>query len=115
MTEKETPKTCGYCSNFVQLLSELEGICKAIPSEKPGARGKKVRFDMDGSECPKFDALTEVRRYDVSQQAGWGAGGFYQMRSADVFATKDEERRVDRLVYQKHAEEEPEEEKKKES
>lgn len=105
MAGNEEQKTCGYCANFVQLLSELEGICRVIPGEKPGSRGKKVKFDTDGSQCSKFERIEEVRHYDVAQQGGWGDSNFYQMRSLDVFKTA-EEKQSDRLIYEKRSKDE---------
>ena len=100
MAEKESKNTCGYCESYVFMGSELRGICRSIPGEKRGQRGKKVTYDMDASQCPHFSGLEEVRRVDVAQGGVLGFD-FTHARAADVFETT-EETKPDRLVWEKH-------------
>jgi len=103
MADTERKKTCGYCKNYVPMqFSDMRGVCREIPGEKPGQlRGKKATYDMDASQCPKFDALESVVKFDISQGAG-GTTDFTQLRSSDVFEAT-EEVKSDRLVWEKHS------------
>lgn len=105
MTTKDSKVTCGYCQNYVPMVSDLRGICRVIPGDKPNSRGKKVTHDMDANQCPKFDGLGVVKQMDVTQQA-WGSGeDISSYRSSTVFETQEEEK-GDRLVWEKHARDE---------
>jgi hypothetical protein len=104
---EEKKRTCGECANYAHMgFSELMGICRAIPGEKPGQRGKKVMHDMDASECPNFAKL-EYRMADVSQPLTDLYGGSW--RASPVFDKGQEKMKGDRLIYEKHERERKEE------
>jgi len=103
MGDKEQKKSCGYCEGYVPMVSELRGICRFLPGEKPGQRGKKVTYDMDATPCDKFQPLAEVARIDIAQGA-MGArytGG----RASTVFDVTTDDTKADRLVWEKHSKE----------
>jgi len=103
MADTDAKQTCGYCDNYVIMGTELRGICRAIPGEKPGQRGKKVTYDMDASQCPKFQPLGDIRSIDIAQGSGLDSvlGG----RASTVFETTIKDTKTDRLVWEKHAKE----------
>jgi hypothetical protein len=102
---EEKKRTCGECENYAAMLSELVGICRVLPGEKPGQRGKKVMYDMDATECPHFVKL-EYRIADVSQPLVDLHGSW---RASPVFDKGQEKMKGDRLVYEKHERERKEE------
>ena len=57
-------------------------------------------YDMDASQCPKFQLLGAVVKADVVQQAS--GSDWLRTRDSDVFETT-EESKADRLVWEKHA------------
>jgi len=103
MAEKDAKKSCGYCDNYAPMMSsEFKGTCRVLPGEKPGQRGKMVKYDTDASECPQFKAIAIMRRVDVSQGSGWDS--ILGARASTVFETT-EESKTDRLVWERHAKE----------
>ena len=89
----ELKKICVNCESYCveHFGSELEGTCRVLPGDRPGQRGKKVRFDTDASQCPKFEQLAYVHT-DTSQiqdQHTRTLGGYEEVKS-------------DRLIYEKH-------------
>lgn len=97
MSEKELKKICVNCDNYCISYSEVEGICRVLPGDRPKQKHKTVTFDMDASQCTKF-VQCEFVRTDTSQvldQYTRTLGGFDEVKS-------------DRLVYEKHEREERE-------
>lgn len=94
MAEQELKKICVNCDNYCGSymgFSEVEGICRALPGDRPKQKNKTVKFDMDASQCAKFVPCAFVRT-DTSQvldQYTRTLGGA-------------EEVKTDRLVYEKH-------------
>lgn len=91
MAEQELKSICVNCEHYCQQFSEVEGVCRVIPGEKPGQRGKKIRFDTDASQCSKFEKLAYVHT-DYAQIQDFHTrtlGG-------------QEDVKTDRLVYEKH-------------
>ena len=104
MAEKDSKSTCGYCKNYVPMqMSDMMGVCRAMPGDKPGQRrGKRVKYDMDASQCPKFDSMESVVKFDITQQTT-ATSDFTQVRASTVFETTEDEVKSDRLVWEKHA------------
>ena len=91
MTEKELKKICVNCDNYFAAI-EVEGVCRALPGDKPRQKHKMVTWDMDASQCPKFTQCEHITT-DTSQvldQYTRTLGGYQEVQS-------------DRLVYEKHA------------
>ena len=100
MAEGEVKKICVNCEHYCSLYSEVEGICRVLPGDKPKQKNKSVKFDTDASECAKFEICAFVRT-DTSQvldQYTRTLGGREEVKS-------------DRLVYEKHARDDEKEEK----
>lgn len=92
MAEKELKKICVNCENFLPAPSEVQGLCRVLPGDKPKQRNKLASWDMDASQCAKYQPLEFVRT-DTSQVLDLHTrtlGGFEDVKS-------------DRLVYEKHA------------
>ena len=90
----EAQMTCGNCDNYCknQLVGELEGYCRVVPSERKGEPGKSVRFDTDANQCPKFEKLTRV--YTDAAQMPFDPGLRIYGGHEDV--------KSDRLVFERH-------------
>ncbi|MDY6833287.1 MAG: hypothetical protein SVY53_00605 [Chloroflexota bacterium] len=97
MADEQTAKTCGNCENYCQygMWGELEGLCRVIPGDLPGQPGKRVRFDTDGSQCPKWEKLAFVYT-DASQ--------VHADSHLRVYGGYTDDSKSDRLVWEKHSE-----------
>ena len=94
--DKELKKICVNCEYYCARFSEVEGVCQVTAGDKPGAHGKKVRFDTDASQCPKFEGLAYVHT-DTAQIQDLHTrtlGGY-------------EEVKTDRLIYERHEKDRP--------
>lgn len=95
MAEQEVRKICVNCDNFCGSYmgaSEVEGICRVLPGDKPRQKNRRVTWDTEASQCPKY-VLCEHITTDTSQvldQYTRTLGGSKGVQS-------------DRLVYEKHA------------
>ena len=97
MTEQEVKKICVNCENYCIGYSEVEGICRVLPGDRPKQKNKTVNFDRDASQCDKWEPCKFVRT-DTSQvldQYTRTLGGSQEVKS-------------DRLVYEKHSREDKE-------
>ena len=91
----ELKRVCVNCENYALApTSELEGFCRAFAGDKPGQPGKKVRFDMDASECSKFEQIAYVHTdtAQIQDQHTRTLGGYQEVKT-------------DKLVYEKHEKE----------
>ena len=94
MAEQELKKVCVNCDNYCVSYSEVEGICRVLPGDKPRQKNKRVTFDMDASHCAQFTPCPHITT-DTSQvldQYTRTLGGYKDVPS-------------DRLVYEKHSRE----------
>ena len=92
---EQVKRICLNCENYCMALSEVEGVCRVLPGDRPKQKNKMVKFDMDASQCDQFLPCVFVRT-DTSQvldQYTRTLGGFEEVKS-------------DRLVYEKHDREE---------
>ena len=115
--ENQVKKICGSCVNYSPMLNMMKGVCPAMPGKS--FRGKVVMHEMDASQCPKFepsggriiDAATFMESIPmtmVSQQAIPLDGDLSTIRdriAEEIETGQGEKIREDRLVWEKHAEE----------
>ena len=100
MAEKEINKVCGNCENYAIFGSERMGVCRVIAGDKPGQRGKQVRYETDASQCEKFQELSHV--YTDHSQA-YDLQHLRALRHPE--ASFDDKSKGDRLIFEKHARE----------
>ena len=101
MAENEMNKVCGNCENYAIFGSERMGVCRVIPGDKPGQRGKQVRYETDASQCGKFEQLAYVHT-DHSQ-----AFDLQHLRALRHPGENFEESsKTDRLIFEKRTRDE---------
>ena len=95
--DKGLKNICVNCEYYSPMGSEIEGACRVIQGDKPGQRGKKLRFDTNASQCSKWEPLAFVYT-DTAHSLN------IRTRTLGEY----EEVKSDRLVYERHQREQEE-------